>query len=252
MAFPLRLDDARSDLTNLAAIDGKTGANGRHSPTNLNRLLNRKYRLMRSRVSQLGLPQFLQSTAALTLPAATAGEDFIEIPMNALTSEVVGVDVLVGANPHGWGRLDPLEFEQRRDVGNTFVNYGYAQGMQPPSGIGFWAINKAASVVNTTTITVGTIALWPTRLSGQYKLHSVESWTDISTDANVFLLYEGWDEWFLNAAAMTICQRDKNKTDQYAQARDAFNTADALIVASAARLQRGGYTTPTPYGGIIL
>lgn len=253
MAFTLLLSDARSDLVNIASIDGKTGANGRHSPTNLNRLLNRKYRLMRTRVSQLGLPQFLQSTAALTLPGQTSGEDYIEIPMNALTSEVVGVDVRV---PGGfWSKLDPIEFEQRRSIGLNSLAQGipsYLQGQQAPSGVGWWAINKAPTTVNTTTITAGTIALWPPTMSGQYKLHSVESWTDLTTDSNVFLLYEAWDEWFLNAAAMTVCQRDKNKTDIYTMAEDAFKTADDLMVKAAARLQRGGFTTPTDYCGINL
>lgn len=252
MPFALRLDDARGDLINLAAIDGKTGANGRHSPANLGRLLNRKYRNLRSRVSQLGLPQFLQSTAALTIPAQTAGEDYIEIPMPALTSEVVGVDVRAQGR---WAKLDALEWEQRRDVAFSSFNMSlpfYMFGSAAPSGVGWWSINKAPAAVNTTAITAGTIALFPPTLAGTYKLHSVEAWTDISTDANVFLLYEAWDEWFLNAACMTICQRDKNKTDNYIAAEAAFKVADALIVAASARLQRGGFVVPSDYGGVSL
>lgn len=252
MPFTLLLSDARNDLINISGIDGKTGANGRHSPANLNRLLNRKYRNLMSRVSQLGLPQFLESSSASPIPSQTSGEDYIELPMPALTSEVVGVDVRVSG---GWQKLDPLEFEQRRDPllqdGNRGLPF-FTRGRTAPSGVGWWAINKAPKTINTTTITAGTIAIWPPTLAGTYKIHTVQSWTDLTADSNVFLLYEAWDDWFLNQAAMTICQRDKNKGDLYVQARDAWAAADALIVASAARLQRGGYTVPTDFGGINL
>lgn len=254
MPFQMTLLEARTDLISLAAIDGKTtGANAHHSVTSLNRTLNRKYRMLMSRVSQLGLPQFLESTAALSVPVQTVGEDYIEIPMPALTSEVIGVDVRSVNNY--WAKLDAMSFEQRRDIGLGLRNRNvpwYLQGKQAPSGIGWWAINKAPKTVNTTTITAGTIALWPPNLSGTYKLHSVQAWTDLTADGNIFLLYEAWDEWFINSAVMAVCQRDKNKADLYVQARDSFNAADALIVAQAARLQRGGFVVPTGYGGIEL
>lgn len=252
MPFALALSDARLDLTNLAGIDGQVTTSGRHTPTNLNRLLNRKYRNLRSRVSQLGLPQFLQSTAALPIPAQTAGEDWIEVPMTALSAEVVGVDVRVG---NGWSKLDPLEFEQRRDPilqdGNRGLPF-YLRGREAPSGVGWWMVNKAPTTSQATTIIAGSIALFPPSLGGTYKLHSVEAWADIVSDTHVFMLYEGWDEWFLNAAAMTITQRDTNKKDNYAAARDAWAAADALIVESAARLQRGGFAVPSSYGGLSL
>ena len=55
MPFSLALSDARNQLIFLAGIDGKTGANARFSSTNINALLNRKYRSLRSRVAQLGV-----------------------------------------------------------------------------------------------------------------------------------------------------------------------------------------------------
>ncbi len=253
MAFGLTKADARTELIYLAAIEGKTGSNGRHSPTRLDAVLNRKYRSLMSRVSQLGLPQFIESTAATAIPAKVVGEDHIDLPMAALTSEVVGVDVLVTTAPNnGWAKLDPISFEQRRDVSNQYASSRYCIGIQPPNGIGFWCVNKAPKTVNTTTITAGTIAIFPPQLTGSYKIHTVQAWTELTSDSNIFLLYEDWDEWFLNAAAMTCCQHDKNKADIYVQARDAFDAADARLEASAARLQRGGYVTKTPYRGIRL
>lgn len=253
MPQSLRLDDARTTLVFLAAIDGKNGANGRFSPSNLNLLLNRKYRALRSRVSQLGTPQFIQSTSSATIPAQTAGEDFVDLPIPAAIGEVVGVDVQTqaGAPLPGlrWRKLDAIEFGQRRDI----------QSMVPTHGVGFWAVHQAP-VPSGTSITAGKIAIWGTPnayaqstiLGGQYVIHSVDTWADITTDANVFMIYEAWDEWFLNAAAMTCCQRDKDKTDLYEQAKEAWLAADSLIVESAARLQRGGFVVPTEYGGSCL
>lgn len=252
MPFALQLQDARTDLINIAGIDGHTGANARHSPANLNRLLNRRYRALLSRIRQLGPPQSLEGVGPTTIPPQTAGEDFIEIPMNALTSEVLGIDVLF---PGGkWSKLDPIQFEQRRDFGfsGRVQNYPYyLHGQSAPNGVGWWSIIKAPKTVNTTAITAGSVAIWPPSLTGQYKLFTMEAWTDLTGDTNVFLCYEAWDEWLLNSAALTICTRDK-KSDTYVQARDAFQAADALIVAGAARLQRGGFTDVSAYKGIIL
>lgn len=251
MPISIRLDDARTEIIHLAAIDGKTGANGRHAPARLNAILNRKYRAMRTRVSQLGYPQFLIPGAATPIPAAAANEDFIELPLGAGIAELGGVDVQRGTN-QAWARLDPISYEQRRDVGPDYVNQAYrGPYMRPPNGVGFWAILKAPAPSGA-AITAGSASIWPKNLTGNYKLFSVDAWTDITVDANVFMLYEAWDEWFLNAAAMVICTRDGNKRDTYEQAREAWLAADALIVKNASRLQRSGYIVPTSYGGIEL
>ena len=247
MPISLRLDDARNQLIFLAGIDGKTGANGRFTTSNLNALLNRKYRALRSRVAQLGPAPFVLSSTAATIPALTSGEDFSELSIPAAFAEVVGVDVLTSGSPQ-WQKLDALEFGQRRDSAQLCT--------EAP---GFWAIIKAP-VPSTTSITAGTIAVWgvtnaygtPQALVGSYKIHSVQVWADITTDVHVFMLYEAWDEWLLNAAAMTCCQRDKNKRDLYDQAKEAWGVADALIVQSARRLQRSGAATPTPYSTVRL
>lgn len=251
MPISLRLDEARNQLIFLAGIDGKTGANARYSTTNLNALVNRKYRELRSRVSRLGMPHFVQTSAAAPIPVLTTGEDFSDIPMPAGIGDVIGIDVQTNRGYGGlrWQKLDGLDFSQRRDI----------QNLEPEHGVGFWAVHQAP-VPSGTAITAGKIAVWgaPTyyspgnALAGNYVLHSVDVWADITVDANVFMLYEGWDEWFLNAAAMTCCQRDKDKRDLYEQAKEAWQAADALIVTAASRLQRTGHVSPTPYGGICL
>lgn len=238
MPIALTLLDARTEVIHLASIDGKTGANARHSPTRINAIVNRKYRALRSRVSQLGYPQFLVPGAITALPARTAGEDYIEVVLPGDVAEVAGVDVRVR---NEWQKLDPIEYGQRRD----------APTMRAPSGVGFWSILQAPVPV-TNAITAGRVMIWPHTLTGSYQVDTVAAWSDITADANVFMLYEGWDEWLLNAAAMVVAQRDGNKKGNYETARDAWLAADALVVAGAARLQRGGHTDRSPYGGLDL
>lgn len=238
MPISLALSDARTEVIHLAAIDGKTGSNGRHSSTRINAILNRTYRELRSRVSSLGYPQFIERGTATALPGPLADEDYQEIAIPSALQELAGVDVLVNSK---WTRLDPIEFDQRRNAPN----------LCPPSGAGFWAIINA-SKPSTTSITAGSIAVWPKGLQGSYKLSSVSAWTDITSDTHVFMLYDGWDNWLLLKAAMAICTRDSNKRSNYDDLRDQWLFADSLLQESAARLQRGGYTSPTPYGGIEL
>lgn len=241
MSFALALSDADAELIHLAAIDGKTGASGRHGQTRRYSVLNRAYRELRSRVSQLGYPQFITRGSVTPLPGRASGEDFIEVDLPVGTGEVGGVDVLGGSTGSLWARLDPLEHDQRRE-GNR---------MQPPGGVGFWSIIQAPAP-STTSISVGKIGLWPYTLSGSYRINTVNSWTAITDGTHVFMLFDAWDSWLLTKAAMYVTTRDTNKRGAYDDLKDQWLAADALVVAGAARLQRGGHFTPTPYGGISL
>jgi hypothetical protein len=251
VAFTLRLDDARTEVIHLAAIDGKTGSNSRHAPARINAILNRKYRELLSRAGQLGLPHGLTNGGPQTLGSPLTDEDFISVDIPSAASEVVGIDVRTASGR--WSKLDSIVWEQRRDIAfNDYDPRARPGGLLPAHGVGFWAVRQAPSVSGS-TLTAGKLAVWPTRLGGgQYQLQYVANWTAISADTDLFLLYEGWDEWLLNAAAMACAQRDSNKRTNYDTARDAWLIADGLLEAQAARLQRTGSIDPTPYGGINL
>jgi hypothetical protein len=238
VSLSLALSAARTELIYLAALDGQTASDGRHTTDRLNALLNRKYRALRSRVSQAGFPQFTVTGSAAALPGRTSGEDYIEVPMAAGTGEVCQVHVNQGDE---WGPLDPIGLEQWRSA-NT---------MCPPRGVGFWSV-LLAPAPSTTSITAGKLALWPYSMTGTYKISTVASWTDITTDSHVFLLYDGWDDWLLTAAALQLVPRDSNKKSNYSMLKDQFAAADELIDKQSKRLQRGGHTSPIPWGGIEL
>jgi hypothetical protein len=253
MAYTLTLDNARTKLVYLAAIDGKNGANGRHSPANQGLILNMVYRELMSRAGALGLPHGL-TTSTGTLGSQASGEDYISLDFPTAAAEVVGVDVKGGHTGAQWRKLDPLVWEQRRDISPGIGDpRGYFQGgLLPPGGIGFWATREAPSVSGA-TLTAGKLAIWPTRLAGlSYTLSQVRQWVEITSGTDVFLLHEGWETWFINKAVMAVTQRDTNKRGNYETAQAAWMAADLLLEAQAARHNRAGSFEPTPYGGISL
>ena len=69
----------RNAIVRGAAIDGQTGATGRHPTADLDELLNRHIEGLRSLVRGEGGEQFQALDAITPLPATTAGEDFIEV-----------------------------------------------------------------------------------------------------------------------------------------------------------------------------
>lgn len=253
MAYILTLANAQVKLVYLAAIDGKNGANGRHSPTNQGLILNMAYRDLMSRAGALGLPHGL-TTSSGTLSAALAGEDFISLDIPLTASEVVGVDVRGGIAGAQYQKLDPISWEQRRDVSPALGDrrdFAYG-GLVPPHGVGFWAMREAPSVSGA-TLSPGKLAIWPTRLAGlSYTLSQIRQWVEISSGTDVFMLHEGWETWFINKAVMAVTQRDTNKRGNYDTAFQAFSLADADLEKQAARHNKAGSGEPTSYQGINL
>lgn len=247
MAYALALSDARTEVIHIAALDGQTGSNARHSPTRLNAILIRAYRALQSRAYQLGLPHGLANSTG-TLGAALAGEDFVSLDIPATASEVVGVDI----RNTTWEKLDPLTWEQRRDVSVISGGRVLCEGVQPKHGVGFWAQRLGASV-SAADLTQGKLAIWPPALAGKsYTLHYCSQVTALSGDTHVFLMHDGWEDWLLNKAAMACIKRDTNKRSNYDTARDEWGIADALLEAQAARTNRSGIISPTPYRGVNL
>ncbi len=254
MAYTITLDNARTKLIDIAALDGKTGANARHSPTALASRLNLVYRELMSRAGQLGLPHGLVVSSG-TLAGQLAGEDFISLDIPNGAAEVVGVDVRTSLSGSGllFTKLDPISWEQRRDIAPPFGDPRYFRGgLEPAHGVGFWTVRESPSVSGS-TLTVGKLAIWPLRLSGSpYQLSQVRQWTEISSGTDVFMLYEGWESWLLNKAGMYSAGRDGNKRTNWDTCQANWLAADADLVKQAARHNRSGGGSPTPYGGVSL
>lgn len=239
MAFSLALSDARTEVIHLAGIDGQTGVSGRHNPTRLNAVLNRSYRELLSRAGQLGIEHGRRADTG-TLGSAVSGEDFINLDIPSTSADVIGIDVKDG---DVWSRLDPLSWEQRRDT---------ECHLEPPHGVGWWALRNGPSV-STSTLTQGSLAIFPTTLAGySYTLYSVKQWPGITGDTDLFLLHDGWDQWLINRAVMQVAQRDTNKRTNWDTANAAWVNADALLMSQARRLNRSGQIIPTAYRSVRL
>lgn len=252
MAFALSLLEVRTEVIHLAAIDGQSGATARHSSTRLNALINRAYRELLSRVGILGIEHGRQVHTG-TLGAAVSGEDFIDLPIPSTAAEALGVDVKGGFVGARWRKLDGISWEQRRDVDPSGTDRIFIQdGLTAQNGVGFWALRNGPSVA-TTVLTQGSLAIWPTRLAGlSYTLYTVKQWPGITSDTDVFLLHDSWDQWLINKVVMAVAQRDTNKRTNWDTARDAWAMADAFLDKQARRIQRNGEINPTPYGGVRL
>jgi hypothetical protein len=238
VAFSLALSDARTELIHLSGIDGQTGTSGRHSPTRLNAVLNRSYRELLARAGTLGIEHGRQAATG-TLGSAVTGEDFINLDIPSTSADVIGVDVIDGTTQ---SKLDPLAWEQRRDV----------PYLCPPNGVGWWALRNGPSVSGS-TLTQGSLAIFPTTLAGySYTLYTVKQWPGITSDSDIFLLHDGWDQWLINRAVMQVAQRDTNKRSNWDTANAAWVNADAVLMSQARRLNRSGVIIPTAYRGVSL
>lgn len=223
-----------------AGIAGQTGAGGRHPATDLNDLVNRYIEGLRSLVRTEGGEQFQTLDAITPLPAATAGEDFIEIDWPTTAEEVVGVDVFSSSGATNWEGLDGADWSQRRSL-NFNVNC-------PSGGRGWWAVKAMPEARASASVTAGKLALFPKELAGSYRVTYVEQWTPMTSDTHVWVYHADWDTWVINAAVMEITALDGNKKQNFATAERQFLRAEARIKAAAGRAGPG-VIVPTRSGG---
>ena len=225
MADTVTLDDMKTDLIFEAGIDGKSGSNARHTPTALNRLLNRCYKDIRGIAAQNGEEALRTPGTAATLPARASGEDWIEVDYPTAAAEIIAIDVRLGGQ---WYDLTKSSWAQRR------VYPGENRCDSP----GEWSVISQPQP-STTTVTVGKIAIWPYTLSGTYKIDILPHWVPITDGTHVFVVYPHWQEWILTKAAMVVIGRDNNKRGTFAAAKLRNEAAEAKIIAQARRSKRG-------------
>lgn len=231
MSDTITLADLTTALVLETAIDGQATANGRHPLTTwLYPLINRTYKELRSLVSQNGATFFRAFGTATAIPARAAGEDWIELPYPTEASEILGVDVQLSST---WYELTKSSFAQRRVwPGETRLDPRRRDAQ------GEWEVMTMPQPT-TTTVTAGTIAIWPPNLSGNYKIAHLPHWVAITNTAHVFVLFPDWLEWLLTKAAIPIYQRDNKKSAAVEAAVMRNQRAEARILAHTRRHTRG-------------
>lgn len=221
MSDTITLGDLDTELVFESSTDG---AAARHVPARRYALINRQYKRLRSLVSHNGESFFRVPGTATNTPARAAGEDWIELVYPTDASEILGVDIY---HTGEWRELARGSWAQRR------VFPGARSGV-----VGEWT-ELSLPQSTTTTVTAGKIAIWPHNLGGQHKIHYLPHWVPITNTAHVFVLFPDWLEWLLTAATMVLIQRDNNKSDAFAAARDRNLAAEAKILAHSRRSKRG-------------
>lgn len=230
MADTITLDDLTAAVIWEAGIDGKTGTaapgvNARHTLPRLYDLINRQYKQLRSLVTANGEEFFRVRGTSAPIPARASGEDYIPVPWPQAASEIVSVDVQLGAQ---WFELTQSSRRQWR----------VWPGSNRPDSPGEWSTISMPQP-DEDDVTEGTIALWPHSLSGNYAIDYVPHWVPLTDPTHVFVLFPHWEEWLLCSCAMVITQRDNNKRDTYSAARDRKAEAQGQIIAHCRRSKRG-------------
>lgn len=225
MSDTITLDALKEALVWEAGIDGTTGSNARHTTARLYELINRKYTQLVSIVTANGEEFFRTRGSPAALPARTAGEDFITVPWPTAASEIVNIDVQYATV---WQELTRASRRQWRVY----------PGPNRPESPGEWSVISMPQP-STTTVTAGSIAIWPYTLTGNYVIDYVPHWVPITDPAHVFVLFPHWQEWLVCACTMVIAQRDNNKRNTYEAARDRLAEAQGQIIAHSRRSRRG-------------
>lgn len=232
----------RTRIINEASIDGQTGAGGRHSVANLNVLINSYCREARGIAADAGAPWFQVLDAITTIPTAVANEDFIEIPFPTTALEVLGVDVTSSSGSDvKWRGLDAASWAQRR-----LLNF---RDECPPGGVGWWAVQIMPEARDAAVITAGKIALFPTKLTGSYRVTYRDQFTDMTSDTSLFVGIVPMFTWVINSCVSVLTKRDTNKRATYQMAMAAIEKAEARIEKASKRTQSSGAYSPKRIDG---
>lgn len=225
MSDTITLGDLDTELIYETGIDGKTGANARHVVARRYALLNRCYKRLRSLVSRNGEDFFRLPGTSAVIPGRAVGEDWIELPWPTDAAEIIGIDVQIAGC---WGTLTRGSWAQRR------VFPGVNRWRSP----GEWT-TLSMPQPTTTTVTAGKIVIWPTSLSGNYKIDILPKWTPLTDATHVFVIFPDWVEWLLSAATMVITQRDNNRKNTFAAAQARKLEVEKAIIDHCRRSKRG-------------
>lgn len=224
MSDTITLGDFVTELIYEAGVDGKTGPNARHETARIYAVVNRVYKRLRSLVSRVGEDFFRVPGTATNTPSRAAGEDWIELVWPSDATEIIGVDILYQGE---WKDLSRGSFAARR------IFPGGRAG-----SVGEWSV-LGQPQPSTTTVTAGKLIIWPHNLTGQHKIHYLPKWTPITDSTHVLVMFPDWYEYMLAGCTMVLVQRDVNKKDTFAIAKERYQLAEGAIVAHARRSKRG-------------
>lgn len=198
-----------SELRYLADIQGLSTSQGRHPSTDLRILINDSYRSLRNLVLSFGYTQFVTrgTTTALPTSAVETNERYAVISTPVAVNQIKMVDVRI--SPDDWRALPECTLLQLREISRRRWR-GVADTPRRPIA---WCWLQAGTVSGS-TFTAGQIAIAPVPTGGDYALWTMNEWTSITSDTDVFLYQnEDWRQWHLFDVMSKVCgARDKNNS----------------------------------------
>lgn len=213
---------ARADIENQTA---------RFPDALLTNWINHSWQVMRSKLTKLGNPMYLQWSAltAMTI-GPKAGYAFGEISIPSGAYEIFGIDVTFTANDIR--SLLPVSFTERN---NYWSVYGQSTGIPRH----FFLENVGTE--STTTVTAGKIGLLPAPDKAYlYSVAYIPAWTDITNLTYVFDGVGGWDEWVIWDVVLDVCGKDNDMRGTAAIAAAKQQSAWNELIVPAAKIQHAG------------
>lgn len=226
------LSDVRSDLEYQADI--KLNSAGRHTPDQVDRLINDSFRSLQDKLSAIGSVFYLVEGAQATLPTSRADTNevysVIDWPVAART--ISRVDVFVDGC---WSSLERVEWIHIRK---------YARGVDSPAFRPIVFAVKSSGEVATTTASAGEIAIAPFSSNGSYKLSYLPEWTNLTTDSHLFRFpNEAAFQWLIWDCTVKIAARDRDSKKRHAIAvSERAKCEEELSSLSPAMVDTGSQT----------
>ncbi len=219
----------RTRVRKLADCVGDT-TTGRHTNTEINTMINESWQAMRELVSDNGHQFYLKPAIATMTAGATSPYPFGTISMPSDCVRVFGLDVQASAADVR--SLTPISFSERNEFVGT---YGQTTGV--PCSFYIFSVG----VESTTSVTPGTIAIFPPPAAGyQYTLWYLPSWTDITTDAWVFDGVAGWDDWVSWDCVLKLAATDNDMAATAQLALQMKADAESRLMKGSDSMQRVG------------
>lgn len=200
-------------ITNVREHADLEGIEDRHSDTELARWINRAWRLLRTKVTNVGFSHFITPTTTASLPgtAVEAGEQYSEVNFPTGAVGIYGIDIQIGGV---WCPMKPGSFASRRDYQNVS---GALSG-----GVPTHYIIRSVAQESTTTVTAGKIMLYPlTTATNNYKIWYLPVWNDIAVAnlTHVFYGHDIWFEWAIQDVVRRAAQKDDDSQNTLQEAR---------------------------------
>jgi hypothetical protein len=224
--FTKTLAQWKTRVTNLAGINGQVGAGStfRHETAMVDEIADETYKRLQSLVTGRRFREFLVPGSAIALSSATvpSGESYMTVPYPTGAKQVKGVDILRSGE---WERLDKQGWSQRRD--HTPSGY-HSRSSEAPYA---WDVISHGSVA-ATTLTAGTIGLFPRTTIGSVRIWYLPEWTNIAGNDTYLYLYreQSWYDYHVFQGVIEICGiRDNDSSKRAAYAEKMSAKAELMI-----------------------